>query len=129
MTDTWAGFEVLTDADCRRLLASRDVGRLAVTVDALPQVVPVRFHFDGTRLWCQTAGPYRLHERIDGHVVGFEADDLDLEHGTGWCVSITGAVRVAGRAADDPDHLSSWFADGDLLELDTDFITGHRLVV
>lgn len=129
MADVWTGFEALTKAECRRLLATREVGRLALTVNALPQVVPVRFHDDGERLWCQTAGPQRFDRSLDGHVVGFEADDLDLDHGTGWCVSVTGTIHVVGRADEDPNHLPTWFADGQLLELRAEIVTGHRLVV
>lgn len=129
MADVWTGFEALTVAECRRLLTTASVGRLAVTAGALPQVLPVRFHFDGERLWCQTAGPEPLHATVDGHVVGFEADDLDLDRGTGWCVSVTGTIHLAGRADEDPDHLPTWFADGQLLELRAEIVKGHRLIV
>lgn len=129
MADVWTGFEAMTANECRRLLATQNVGRLALTVNALPLVVPVRYHYDGGRLWCQTAGPKHVNGMVDGHVVGFEADDLDLEHGTGWCVSVTGTIHVVGPAEEDPDHLPTWFADGQLLELRAEIVSGHRLVV
>lgn len=128
VTDVWTGFEAMTAEQCRRLLASTHIGRIALTVGALPVVLPVQYSVDGGRLLVRTPGHHDIGRGVDGQVVGFEADQLDLDHGVGWCVSITGTVHVVDRHDDDAD-VHPWFSDGTLLSLDTDVIAGHRIVV
>jgi len=125
MTDVWSGFATLTPAECRRLLRGGRIGRVAVTAGALPRVLPVQYALDGDDLRLRTPGHHELGD-IDGQVVGFEADDLDLEHGVGWCVSVTGRARVAADVGTgDPVH--PWFSDGEVLVLSTDLVAGHRV--
>lgn len=128
VTDVWTGFEAMTAEQCRRLLASTHIGRIALTVGALPVVLPVQYALDGDHLLVRTPGHHTVGRGVDGQVVGFEADRLDLDQGTGWCVSVTGALHVV----DHPEELGAvhrWFSDGTLLSLDTDVIVGHRIVV
>jgi len=128
VTQVWSGFHALTADECRRLLAANRIGRLAATVGALPYVVPVQYDLLGDQLLLRTPGHHEVGEGIDGQVVGFETDHLDLEHGVGWCVSVTGTVHlVHGPDAVDPVH--RWFSDGVVLALDTDLIAGHRVAV
>jgi len=124
--EVWTGFHVLTADECRRLLASKRIGRLALTVDALPCVLPVQYEMVGGGLLLRTPGHHEVRAGLDGEVVGFEADDLDLEHGVGWCVSVTGRARVAADVGTgDPVH--PWFSDGEVLVLSTDLVAGHRV--
>jgi hypothetical protein len=129
MTQVWSGFHALTADECRRLLATERIGRLAVTVGALPLVLPVQYEVVDTRVLLRTPGHHELGTSIDGQVVGFEIDHLDLDHGAGWCVAVTGTARVVTDhgAASAPMH--RWFSDGVVLALDTDVITGHRIAV
>jgi hypothetical protein len=41
------GLEVLSRHECLRLLGTATLGRIGVTSDALPTVLPVNFRFDG----------------------------------------------------------------------------------
>jgi nitroimidazol reductase NimA-like FMN-containing flavoprotein (pyridoxamine 5'-phosphate oxidase superfamily) len=128
VTDLWSGFVALTADECRRLLRANDIGRLAVTVGALPSVLPVHYGVLGDELLLHTPGHHEVSDGIDGQVVGFETDQLDLEHGVGWCVSVTGTVRVVPEPAPvAPAH--RWFSDGLALLLSTDVIVGHRIAV
>ncbi len=126
-TELWTGFETLTAAECRALLATSDVGRLALSAGALPVVLPVQYRVDDGRLLMRTPGHHELGDDLDGQIVGFEADSLDASHGASWCVLVTGPVRAlpafTGRLP-----LHPWFAEGSLLELRTDVISGHRAV-
>ena len=128
MTDVWTGFEAMTAEQCRRLLASTHIGRIALTVGALPVVLPVQYALDADHLLVRTPGHHDVGRGVDGQVVGFEADQLDLDHGAGWCVSVTGTVHVVDRHGD-VGTVHPWFSDGMLLSLDTDVIAGHRIVV
>lgn len=128
MTDVWSGFQTMTSDQCRRLLGMKDLGRVAVTAGALPMVLPVQYQLLGHQLLLRTPGHHEVSNGIDGQVVGFEADDIDLVHGVGWCVSVTGAVHlVHGAMMGAPPH--RWFSDGLVLALDTDVIVGHRIAV
>lgn len=128
VTETWSGFAALTADECRRLLRANRIGRLAVTVGALPCVLPVQYAVDGDGLLLRTPGHHEVGDGIDGQVVGFETDDLDLDHGVGWCVSVTGTTRVVT----DPRALVEvhpWFSDGAVLAMTTDLVVGHRVAV
>jgi nitroimidazol reductase NimA-like FMN-containing flavoprotein (pyridoxamine 5'-phosphate oxidase superfamily) len=128
VTELWTGFQTMTADECRRVLASCDIGRLAISAGALPFVLPVQYEFDGSRLLLRTPGHHEVRDSIDGQVVGFEADDIDLVHGVGWSVSVTGSVHVVHDVTSEfPTH--RWFSDGALLSLGTDVIVGHRMAV
>jgi uncharacterized protein len=128
VTEVWTGFQTMTSDQCRRLLGGRDIGRVAITAGALPFVLPVQYRLRGGQLLLRTPGHHEVSETIDGQVVGFEVDDIDLVHGCGWCVSVTGAVHVVHDGSmGDTQH--RWFSDGVVLALDTDVIVGHRVAV
>jgi uncharacterized protein len=128
VTDIWSGFHALTVDECRRLLADNHIGRLATTSGALPCVLPVQYALVGDELVLRTPGHHDVGTGIDGQVVGFETDQLDLERGIGWCVSVTGTVRVL-HGPGPVDTVHPWFSDGTLLALGTDLVVGHRVAV
>lgn len=128
MTEVWSGFHALTPDECRRLLSHNHIGRLATTSGALPCVLPVQYSLVGDELVLRTPGHHEVGDGIDGQVVGFETDHLDLDHGAGWCVSVTGTARVL-REPGPVDVVHPWFSDGALLTLGTDLVVGHRVAV
>lgn len=48
------GVELLCRDECLRLLTTVSLGRIGVTSDALPTVLPVNFLFDGDRILLRT---------------------------------------------------------------------------
>lgn len=124
-TELWRGFETMTPAECRALLETTDVGRLALSSGALPVVLPVQYHVFGDRLLLRAPGHHELGDDLDDQIVGFEADRL-VGGGVGWCVTVTGPMRSLPGVLDigGPTHL--WFVDGAVLELRTDVISGYR---
>lgn len=128
VTQVWSGFQTMTTDECRRLLRVNRLGRLAITAGALPHILPVQYVLSGDQLLLRTPGHHEVSDAIDGQVVGFETDQIDLDHAVGWCVSVTGPVRVV-EAPTDADPVHRWFSDGVVLALDTDLIAGHRLSV
>src|SRR3546814_9254875 len=72
VTELWTGLQTMTADECRRVLASCDIGRLAISAGALPFVLPVQYEFDGSRLLLRTPGPHGVPDSIAGQVVGFE---------------------------------------------------------
>lgn len=126
MTEVRTGFEAMTARECRRVLGEVEIGRVAISAGALPLVLPVQYAVRGDQLVLRTPGHHDVRDSIDGQVVGFEADQLDLVHGVGWSVSVTGMVRVVPAVASgQPVH--RWFSDGVVLAMDTDIIVGHRV--
>jgi hypothetical protein len=86
------GLEVLDRNECRELLSRQTLGRIGVTVDALPVVVPVNYQlFDG-QLIIQTERGTRLAGATEDTIVAFEVDHIDAD-GVGWSVAITGIAN------------------------------------
>ncbi len=94
-----AGLEILDREECLRLLADADTGRIALTVRALPAILPVRFVLDGERIVIRTGSESTLAGATRSAVVAFEADgrdhrgDHDDGPGAEWSVVATGLAR------------------------------------
>jgi len=85
--------ETLDSQECRALLASHTVGRVAFTEHALPAIRPVNYTVLGTHIVLRTSAG-GLAARLDGQVVAFEIDDVDVDSHSGWSVVVTGTARV-----------------------------------
>jgi nitroimidazol reductase NimA-like FMN-containing flavoprotein (pyridoxamine 5'-phosphate oxidase superfamily) len=96
------GLEILDRDACRHLLGLQVLGRVGVTVDALPVVLPVNYQlFDG-QLIIQTERGTRLAEATHDTVVAFEVDNIDADGTGGWSVAVTG---IANEVTD-PDVIA-----------------------
>ena len=98
-----AGLEVLSEADCQKLLTRRNFGRIALTIDGQPEVFPVNYVADDSRIVFRTAEGTRLQNSAMRRVA-FEIDDWDPSAGVGWSVMVKG---VAQEITDAIDHLAS----------------------
>lgn len=88
------------DAECRALLATASIGRVGLSIDALPVVVPVNFVVDGDRIVFRTGPGAKLRQALEGAVVCFEVDDVDRVYHSGWSVLATGhAAEITDPAA------------------------------
>jgi len=92
----------LDEATCRRLMATAAIGRVGLSIDALPVVLPVGFVVDGDRVLFRTGEGLKLRQALEGAVVCFQVDDVDPIRHTGWSVLVTGHAR----ALRDPDDLA-----------------------
>lgn len=87
----------LTHDECWALLATSEVGRLGVTSEHYPLVVPVNYAADGEVLVVRTASGPTLDAASSANVT-FEVDALDPVTRTGWSVLVRGlAERVTER--------------------------------
>jgi nitroimidazol reductase NimA-like FMN-containing flavoprotein (pyridoxamine 5'-phosphate oxidase superfamily) len=124
--------ERLTRAECRLLLPSASVGRLAVPTPNFPGLEPVSFALvDGEVVVAVRAGSAG-DAVAAGTVVTFEADVLDrLRHG-GWSAVVTGPVEELDEdlVASAVPLLRPWpLRAGDrLLRIQAEWITGQRVV-
>ncbi|WP_409332751.1 pyridoxamine 5'-phosphate oxidase family protein [Trujillonella humicola] len=90
----------LSGAECRRLLASVPIGRLAFTVGALPTIEPVHFAVRGEEVLIPARRGGKVEAASRGAVVAFEVDDYDPGDRTGWSVTVVGPSRVLSDAAE-----------------------------
>jgi nitroimidazol reductase NimA-like FMN-containing flavoprotein (pyridoxamine 5'-phosphate oxidase superfamily) len=85
---------------CRELLASGEVGRVAICTATGPQIVPVTYVVDGASVVFRTT-PYGVLGRhaSRGRVV-FEVDEVDRDSRVGWSVIASGHVSVVEDPAE-----------------------------
>jgi len=128
------GLEILSDEECRRLLAVSTFGRVGVCVGALPAVLPVNYLMAGDEILFFTAEGTKLRAATHNAVVAFEVDHVNAVTRLGW------SVLVVGRAAERNEPslargamaagLRPWAA-GDrshLVALSTDLVSGRRVI-
>lgn len=126
------GLSQLDREECLRLLASAPIGRLGLTVGALPLVLPVNFALSEMGILVRTSAGSKLDAAVANHVVCFEADGVEAFAHGGWSVIVTGVARVLtdGDVAQiSVAHLPHWVDDGaeHVMAISTDRISGRRL--
>ena len=89
------GLEVLTRPECVHLLGRGGIGRVAVTIGALPAVFPVNYALDdaGDIVFRSSPGT-KLTAALRGAVVAFEVDHFDAFAHSGWSVMVVGPAAV-----------------------------------
>lgn len=127
------GLAVLTRAQCLDLLRRAVVGRIGLTVGALPTILPVNFALLGEDVVIRTGWGAKLHAATDRQVVCFEVDGFDPPSRTGWSVLATGRAEVV----DDPVRLDrvralglqSWAPEprDQFLVLRTELLSGRQI--
>lgn len=84
----------LDRARCLELLERAVVGRVAVLVNGVPQVVPVNYLVvDGDVVFRSGAGT-KLAAAMSEQPVSFEVDRVDEERLTGWSVLLSGRAEA-----------------------------------
>ena len=130
-----ATLATLSRDECLSLLATHEVGRLAVVEGHTPLIFPVNYALDGDAVVIRTATGTKLYA-AGRSPVAFEVDDIDRAQRTGWSVLLTG-VAAEITALDRPDlvqrlqatALEPW-PEGEkpnLLRLAAAEITGRRI--
>lgn len=94
----------LDRSTCLSLLSSVGVGRLGLSVGALPVIMPVGFRVDGDRIVFSLRAGDGGAGAVNGAVVAFEADDVDPTTGVGWTVLVQGAARLVPDPQGHADH-------------------------
>jgi nitroimidazol reductase NimA-like FMN-containing flavoprotein (pyridoxamine 5'-phosphate oxidase superfamily) len=120
----------LSTTDCELLLASMDIGRIAVVEAGYPLVFPINYRvaLSGGRL--VLAIRTRPDNVIDtpGRLVCFEIDGVDASHDGGWSVLVRGVLVETPPDPDcDPNPIDSENRDAWRIILPT-HISGRRVV-
>ena len=120
----------LTSATCWELLATATVGRLALSVRALPTIVPVRYQVEDASVAISLGRPGLPVATVHDAVVAFAVDAIDQATATGWMVQMQGRARLApspsrAPSADGPDTAPA----DQVLVLVPGTVTGHRFTL
>lgn len=126
------GLEVLSRDECLHLLRGAGIGRVGLSMDALPVVLPVSYVVVGDRVIFRTGQGSKLSAALRNAVVCFEVDEIDRARGTGWSVVVTGIARqlVGAEAATAAAlELDPWSPDtGDhVIAITVDLVSGRRV--
>lgn len=132
MTVDRNGLEVLSRDECLALLGQATLGRVGISVGALPTVLPVNFRLVDEHVLFRTSAGSKLSAATENAVVAFEVDDMDPVDHTGWSVVVTGVGQVLPPDALAPEEMTAiphWAPDGAsrIVSVATDVVSGRRL--
>jgi nitroimidazol reductase NimA-like FMN-containing flavoprotein (pyridoxamine 5'-phosphate oxidase superfamily) len=131
-----SGIVELGPGECLELLRSTPVGRVGVTIDALPSVLPVNFALWNGSIVFRTVPGTKLDAAAAGSVVAFQADAYGTADAPGgWSVLVRGIAREVTEPAELAEvatlPLDSWAWDGAAgryVCIAPTVMTGRRLV-
>ena len=126
--------ETLTRDECLAHLGKVSVGRLGVTIRALPVILPVNFVMHEGAIVLRSVPGSKLDAATADAVVAFEVDEHDPEGRWGWSVLVQG---VAQEVTDPAElavlrtlRITPWaFPAGEaqrFLRIDTELVSGRR---
>jgi len=131
------GMVELGPGECLALLGTVPVGRVGVTIDALPAVLPVNFAMWEGAIVFRTVPGTKLDAAAAGEVVAFEADGYGTaDDPGGWSVLVRGIAREVTESAELAQvaslPLDSWAWDGSATRyvcIEPTVMTGRRVIV
>ena len=128
------GLVVLSRGQCLRLLRRSRIGRVIVSVGALPAAFPVNYALLDDDVVIRSAPGTKLSAALDGAVVGVQVDKIDPVLESGWSVLIQGTSSVLSEPEDLERarrlHLRTW-APGDrpyFVRIRSELVSGRRLL-
>jgi nitroimidazol reductase NimA-like FMN-containing flavoprotein (pyridoxamine 5'-phosphate oxidase superfamily) len=96
----------LSRSDCELLLASLDIGRVAVVEDEVPLIFPINYKlatFGGKLVIAIRTRPGNVIDH-PGKPVCFEIDSVDTGRDGGWSVLVRGVLVESAPDADHDSH-------------------------
>jgi nitroimidazol reductase NimA-like FMN-containing flavoprotein (pyridoxamine 5'-phosphate oxidase superfamily) len=107
---------VLSPDECLHLLGTVKIGRVGLSIDALPAILPVNFCLLDRDIVLRTVEGTKFHAAASATVLAFEADGYELDGTTGWSVLVQGVSRVVDEPLEllrvGELNLESWALDG-----------------
>src|SRR3546814_20622897 len=88
------GLELLSEEEARELLDHSEIGRVGVTMGAIPAIFPVNYAIVDDLIVFRTAPGSKLSAATEGAVVAFEVDEFDGASQSGWGVLVVGRSQV-----------------------------------
>jgi uncharacterized protein len=128
------GLELLTEQECWRLVGTGEVGRVGVTIAALPVIFPVNYAVIDGAIAFRTSAGSKLAAASRESVVAFEVDDFERAERRGWSVLLVGRAEIVHdldvTAKVVRAGLEPW-VDGrrtDIVRITPGFVSGRRIV-
>jgi Pyridoxamine 5'-phosphate oxidase len=118
------GDDLIREPECWELLASASVGRIALSIRALPAIFPVQYHLNGRNLTV-CLGHHQLPERALNAVVAFAADAIDPASRSGWSVQVQGQASVPRQPV--VHAFCGQPTAGQVVQIEPGTISGHRV--
>lgn len=125
--------DALSREECLALLGTVSVGRLGVSIDALPAILPVNFVVHDNMVILRSVPGTKLDAALKQRVVAFEADSYSEDGTRAWSVLVRGvasAVTDEARLAElRALPLRSWaFPDSadHFIAIATTMVSGRR---
>ena len=127
------GLELLTEGQCRELLRAQQLGRVGVSVGALPAIFPVNYCVLDGDIFFRAGEGTKLRRAVEDGVVGFEVDHVDADTKDGWSVLVIGMARVLSDLELDalgPIDVEPWAGPGRtrVVRIRPELISGRRIV-
>ncbi|HEX7165574.1 MAG TPA: pyridoxamine 5'-phosphate oxidase family protein [Acidimicrobiales bacterium] len=128
------GLEILREEDARALLARQTVGRLGITMGAMPAIFPVNYLWLDDTILFRTSPGSKLSAAVANNVVAFEVDDFDGRDRSGWSVLLVGratVVQLPDAAFTELARRLTPYVDGTrnaLVRIEPGHISGRRIV-
>jgi uncharacterized protein len=128
------GLEVLVAEACLELLASTHLGRIAVTIGAVPAIFPVHYQLLDGQIVFRTGDGTSLHSAAANSVVAFEVDDVEPSWDVGWSVLVVGIARelhdvvAVASALEQAPSLWDPGAGAHVISILPAFLSGRRFV-
>jgi hypothetical protein len=128
-----SGLEILDREECLRLLATATLGRVGITIGALPVIIPMGFQLTGDQVVLRVGVGTKVDAALHNAVVAFEADEVEPLGGGGWSVSLTGFAREVTDPAELGQmrraRIPRWVECGPdrYVAVSTDLISGRRI--
>jgi nitroimidazol reductase NimA-like FMN-containing flavoprotein (pyridoxamine 5'-phosphate oxidase superfamily) len=102
----------MSDDECRALLATAQIGRVVLSIDALPAALPVNYRLIDDAIVFRTAPGTKLTAALRHTVVGLGVDEIDRATRSGWSVLVVGTSDVVSDPPEiarlDRAGLRSW---------------------
>jgi nitroimidazol reductase NimA-like FMN-containing flavoprotein (pyridoxamine 5'-phosphate oxidase superfamily) len=123
--------QVLSDAECQDLLASTNLGRIALTIRALPVIMPVNYgYLGGSVILGMSDGPAR-RALAEENVIALGVDSSNLTD-VFWALLVIGKATEVTDTPQRAQFQSLGLADptglpaSHYLQLQPDILTGYR---
>jgi len=124
---------MLNEPTCRRLLEIEKVGRLGLSVDSLPVILPVNYTVHNSSIVFRSEEGVKVRAARQSTVACFEVDGFDRFEHSGWSVLATGRLSlVPDDKAELYEHLPvvPWGLSGEshFVELSVELLAGRCII-
>ena len=126
--------EILSEEECRRLLEMGEVGRVGITVQGVPEILPVNYRMIDENVVFRSGIGTKLHAATLDAPIAFEVDEFDTVTLSGWSVLVVGFSKEVTdpRAIEDAlATLPDGWAPGEnatVIRLEAVRISGRRIL-